>query len=326
MNPTRTLVALTGATGFIGRRLLRDLPARGYSVRALLRRPAEVPVDCASAVIGDIAKPHNMAAALEDVAVVIHLAGISPAAAGAPADDYRALNVEATIRLAQAAKRARVKRFVLLSSVRAQSGPVSGEVLTEELEAKPTDDYGRSKLAAERAVAGLGVDWTALRLAVVYGDGARGNMARLLQLARRHVPLPFAGLTAKRSILSLDNLVAALDCVLASPHPIGRPVLVADPGPLTLPQMIAAMRRGLGREPGLVRVPAWLLEAACGVAGRSDDFNLLAGPLAVDTSALSRLGWAPAIDSERGLEAFARTVPPGRGPDTRLKVTRLVRT
>ena len=61
------LVALTGATGFIGRHLLADLTARGYRVRVLLRRPVEVPPGAASAVVGDLTRPINMAAALSDV-------------------------------------------------------------------------------------------------------------------------------------------------------------------------------------------------------------------------------------------------------------------
>ncbi len=302
-----TLIALTGATGFIGRRLLRDLPARGYKLRALVRRPTDVPVDCASAVIGDIAKPFNMAAALADVDAIIHLAGISPQASGTPEDDYRALNVDASVRLARAAQRAGIKRFILLSSVRAQAGPSVDHVLTEDMEAAPTDVYGRSKLAAERGIAALDIDWAALRLVLVYGEGVKGNMARLVRLARSPLPLPLAGLTARRSILALDNLVAAVDCVLANTAPLKRPLLVADPDPLSVPQMITAMRRGLGRRAGLVTVPPPLLEMAFALARHSEMYQLLARPLVVDTSALARLGWVAPIDSRRALETLART-------------------
>jgi nucleoside-diphosphate-sugar epimerase len=301
------LVALTGATGFIGRRLLRDLPARGYKVRALLRRPTELPLDCASAVIGDIAKPYNMTAALADVDAVIHLAGITAGASGLPEDDYRALNVEASVRLAQAAERAGAKRFIFLSSVRAQAGPSADGVLREDSEAVPTDAYGRSKLAAERGIAALGIDWTALRLALVYGEGVKGNMARLIALAHTRLPLPFGALTAQRSILALDNLVAAVDCVLAQDAPIRRPLLVADPTPVSVPQMIAALRRGLGRRPGLVPVPEPLLEPAFALMRRPELYARLARPLVVDTSALKRLGWVAPVDSERALEALARS-------------------
>ena len=133
------LIALTGATGFIGRQLLHELPRRGYRIRVLLRRPAEVPPGASSAVIGDIASPRNMAAALRDVDAVVHSAALAHAMSGHPEDDYRTINTEATIGLARAAERAGVKRFVFMSSIRAQSGPTADRVLTEADEPAPTD-------------------------------------------------------------------------------------------------------------------------------------------------------------------------------------------
>jgi nucleoside-diphosphate-sugar epimerase len=171
------LLALTGATGFIGQHLLRDLPKRGYRVRALLRRPVSLPTQTASAVIGDLARPQNMSAALEGVDAVIHSAGLSHGMTGVPEDDYRVLNTEATIGFARAARRAGAKRFIFLSSIRAQCGPTAETVLNETLEPKPTDAYGRSKLAAERGLAELDLDWVSLRAALVYGPGVKGNMA-----------------------------------------------------------------------------------------------------------------------------------------------------
>src|SRR6266566_4743093 len=199
------LLALTGATGFIGQYLLREMPTRGYRVRALLRRPASVPVDVSSAMIGDLTRPQNMSAALEGVDAVIHSAGLAHAMSGVPEDDYRLLNAEATIRLARAARRAGVKRFVFLSSVRAQCGPTADTVLTEAAEPTPTDAYGRSKLAAERGLAELDLDWVSLRAVLIYGPGVKGNMAQLIKLARSPFPLPLAGLTGRRSLLALEN-------------------------------------------------------------------------------------------------------------------------
>ena len=149
-----------------------------------------------------------MSQALAGVDAVIHSAGIAHAMSGVPEDDYRLLNTEATIRLAQAAQRAGARRFVFLSSIRAQCGPVEDEVQTESIEPKPIDAYGRSKLAAEQGLATLDIDWVALRPVLVYGPGVKGNMAELIRLARSRLPLPFGGLTARRSLLSLDNLVA----------------------------------------------------------------------------------------------------------------------
>jgi nucleoside-diphosphate-sugar epimerase len=176
------LLALTGATGFIGQHLLRELPKRGYRLRVLLRRPASVPMQTASAVIGDLARPLNMSTALEGVDVVIHSAGLAHAMSGVPEDDYRVLNTEATIGLARAARRAGAKRFIFLSSIRAQCGPAADTAQCEAVEPRPTDAYGESKLAAERGLAELDLDWVSLRAVLVYGPGVKGNMAELMRL------------------------------------------------------------------------------------------------------------------------------------------------
>jgi nucleoside-diphosphate-sugar epimerase len=309
---TGPVVALTGATGFIGRHLLRELPKRGYRIRVLLRRPTALPPEATGAVVGDLARPQNMAAALAGVDAVIHSAGIAHAMSGVPQDDYRVLNTEATIGLARAAEKARAKRFVFLSSIRAQSGPTAADVLTEARAPEPTDAYGQSKLDAELGLAALGIDWVALRPVLVYGPGVKGNMAALVRLARSPYPLPLAGLPAKRSLLGLDNLAAAIDTVLAAPEPLRRPLIVADPEPLTVAAMIAAMREGLGRRPGVFPVPPALMEAAFRAMGRSEAFARLAGSLVASPSALRQLGWVPAAETRAGLAALARN-PGGDG-------------
>src|SRR3972149_10312474 len=91
----KPLVALTGATGFIGRYLLRELPKRGYRLRVLLRRPATLPQGCAGAVIGDLARPYNMSEALAGLDAVIHTAGLAGTMSGVPGGDYRLFNTEA---------------------------------------------------------------------------------------------------------------------------------------------------------------------------------------------------------------------------------------
>jgi len=302
----KPLVALTGATGFIGQYLLKELPSRGYRLRVLLRRPTMLPEGCASAVIGDLAKPYNMAEALSGVDAVIHSAGIASTMSGLPEDDYRLFNTEATVKFARAAERARVKRFVFLSSIRAQSGPTADGVLTEERTPQPTDAYGRSKLAAEQGLAETALDWVALRLALVYGPGVEGNMARLIKLARSPYPLPLAGLKAEHSLLAVDNLVEAVDKVLAAQEPLKRPLIVADPKALTLGAIIAAMRQGLGRRAALFYVPKPLLKTALRAAGHKEGYETLFGSLVADPSALTRLNWVPPVETAAGLAALVR--------------------
>ncbi|MGE7416098.1 NAD-dependent epimerase/dehydratase family protein [Methylobacterium tarhaniae] len=303
---TAPLVALTGSTGFIGRHLLAALTARGYRVRVLLRRPVELPPGISSAVVGDLSRPQNMAAALSGADAVVHSAGLAHAMSGAPEDDYRTFNTEATRGLAQAAARARVRRFVFLSSIRAQSGPSAAGILTESETPAPTDPYGRSKLAAEEALAGIDIDYVSLRPVLVYGPGQRGNMAALMRLASAPYPLPLGGLTGRRSLVSVESLSDAVDAVLRAPGPLRRPLIVSEAEPLRVPEMIASLRAGLGRGPGLVPVPQALLEAALRFTGRSELRERLAGSLIVRAAGLEALGWTAPIETRRGLAALAR--------------------
>src|SRR4029077_1921454 len=295
------LLALTGATGFIGQYLLRELPKRGYRLRVLLRQPPSMPMPCASAVIGDLARPRNMSAALEGVDAVIHSAGFTHGMSGIPEDDYRLLNTEATIGLARAARRAGAKRFVFLSSIRAQSGPTAETVLTEADDPNPTDAYGRSKLAAERGLAELDLDWVSLRAALVYGPGVKGNIAQLMRLARLPLPLPLRSIGGRGSLLALENLSAAVEVVLTTPEPLRQPFIAADREVLTIDEMIAAMRDGLGRRPNVFAVSPALLRLLFRSIGHDNIYRRMSGSLVADPSALIGLGWAPPLNTADGL-------------------------
>ncbi|MDQ0327139.1 UDP-glucose 4-epimerase [Rhodopseudomonas julia] len=301
------LIALTGASGFIGRHLLDDLRAHGFRVRVLLRRPINELLTADSALIGDLAQPANLARALEEVDAIVHSAGIAHAASGLPEVDYRTINTEATLRLAEAGARAGARRFVFLSSVRAQSGPSAEGVLDETRPPEPTDAYGRSKLAAEEGLSSLGIDFVSLRPVLVYGPGVKGNMAALLRLAKSPYPLPLASLKARRSLLAVENLAEAVRCGLAHPKPISGAYLVADDMPLTLPDMLRAMRVGLDRPPRLLPVPQALFSVGARLVGRAEILERLAGNLVVDCSALKRLGWRPRLASVEGLARLARS-------------------
>jgi UDP-glucose 4-epimerase len=225
---------------------------------------------------------------------------------GAPEDDYRTFNTEATRGLAQAAARARVRRFVFLSSIRAQSGPAAAGILTEADAPAPTDPYGRSKLAAEEALAGIDIDYVSLRPVLVYGPGQKGNMAALMRLAAAPYLLPLGGLAGRRSLVSVESLGDAVDAVLRAPGPLRRPLIVSEAEPLSVPEMIAALRAGLGRGPGLLPVPSSLVAAALRLAGRSELRERLAGSLVARAAGLEALGWAAPVETRRGLEGLAR--------------------
>jgi UDP-glucose 4-epimerase len=301
-----TGVLITGASGFIGRYLAEFLADRGTFVRAAVRRPqpAFAAGGIEQIVVADISNA-RWQSHLTGVDTVVHCAGLAHQSRSLPESEYFRVNVEATAALARQARTAGV-RLVFLSSVLAQCGLTSEHPLTEAAPAQPTSAYGRSKLAAEEAIRAEGVDFVIFRPAVVYGDGVKGNLATLARFARLPIPLPFASLTGRRSLLGLPNLADAVAMAIAGRGLLGQTYLVADPDPLTIGEIIAAMRAGIGRRAGLVPLPPSLCRALLQMAGQADIWARLGLPLVVDPARLLATGWLPRLETRHGLAELMR--------------------
>lgn len=303
---TRTLV--TGASGFVGRGLVAELAGLGYPVRAAMRQPADVfPRAVEVVAVSDLTRPVEWRALLKGIDTVVHLAGIAHAGPEIAEGAYDRVNRLATAELANAAKAVGIRHLVFISSIRAQSGPSSAAILSETDEPRPTDAYGRSKLAAEQAVRASGVPFTILRPVLIYGPGVKGNLDRLIRLARKPWPLPLGLCRNRRSMLARQNLVGAIHFALQTPSAIGETYIVADPEPLTLAEIVAALRAGQGRRPGLLPVPTSLIALAANALSRGDDWQRVGGPMVADPGKLVAAGWRPAIDTRSGLAALAAT-------------------
>lgn len=302
-------VLVTGASGFIGRALVPALLSRGHAVRAASRGKPAFASAVETVVHGDLGGDgfgdgSSWLPLVRDVDAVVHLAGIAHTGPGVPAEDYDRVNHRATVGLAAAAGTAGVGRLVLVSTVRAQTGPSSGRVLTEDDPPAPTDPYGRSKLQAEIALARSQTPFTVLRPVLVYGPGVKGNLAALARLAALPVPLPFGAFDRRRSLLGIANLVAAIAFVLGHAAARGATYLVADPEPVSLAEIVTALRAGMGRSPGLVDVPPVLMRLALTAVGRARYWDQLAGELVVDPGKLTRAGFRPETSTAAGLAAM----------------------
>jgi UDP-glucose 4-epimerase len=304
---TVSRILVTGASGFVGRAVVPALVAAGYDVRAAVRRgpaPFAPPVEVMPH--GDLGEAVDWRPLLAGVACVVHLAGIAHTGPGIPAACYDRVNRRATAELALAARAAGLERLVLVSTIRAQTGPASDRVLTEADAPRPTDDYGRSKLAAEAALARSGVPFTVLRPVLVYGPDAKGNLRALVRLCALPLPLPFGALAKRRSMVSVQNLAAAVLHALGHDACRGETFVVADPQPLTLPEIATALRAGLGKAPGLIAVPPALIRLGLATLGRSHNWDQLNGQLVVDPSKLIASGWRPDPDTKAALAAMGR--------------------
>ncbi len=300
-------VLVTGASGFVGRALVADLAATGRPVRAAMRQPADIFAREVEVVaVSDLTRPVEWRALLKGIETVVHLAGIARAGPEIAEQAYDRVNRLATAELAEAAQRMGIHRLVFASSIRAQSGPVASRVLDETDPPRPTDAYGRSKLAAEEAVRASNVPFTILRPVLIYGPGVKGNLARLARLARTPWPLPFGSLSNRRSVLARQNLIEAIHFALRTPATMGETYVVADPKPLTLAEIVSALRAGEGRSPRLVPIPSAPIAATLKLLGRADTWERLGGQLVVNPEKLMRAGWRPPVQSVEGLAAMAQ--------------------
>ncbi len=279
-------VLVTGAGGFLGMHLMRGLA--GHSLIAASRNPVH---GHEWRNLPDLAGPVDWEALLRDVDAVVHLANLAHQTAGE--DEFERVNHQATADLCAAAKRAGIEQLVYVSSIYAQVGHTSDKVITEDDVPAPINAYGRTKLLAERAVAASGVPFTILRPTLVVGEGAKANVKSLYRLARLPVPLPFGSITAKRSVLSVENFVTAVATVLGNPRAVGETFIVSDRAPVTVGEMIAQERARIGRRAGLIPMPTGVLKSLVTIVGARGIWDRIAAPLVASPDKLIALGWSP---------------------------------
>ena len=150
---------------------------------------------------------------------------------------------------------------------------------------------GAPKLAAETAVAKSGVPFTVLRPVLVYGPGVKGNLRTLMRLAALPVPLPFGALTNRRSLVGIDNLVAAIIHVLGHAASRGETYVVADPGRYQSPRSWRRCAPAWAGGRGWLRSRRGCIRLGLAMGGRGRDFAQIGGALVADPRKLIASGW-----------------------------------
>lgn len=299
----RSRLLITGASGFIGRHLVPALVGRGHHVVAVVRRPLTLGPSVDLVLIADLADGVDWVPLLQGIDVVIHLAALAHQDSDVSEKIYDKINRQPTATLARATAKAGVK-LIFLSSIAAQSPSSSDLVLTEYDPCLPTTAYGRSKLNAEIEVAAAGGQYVILRPSLVYGGAAKGNMRKLIRLARLSLPLPFGALTNKRSLLAIDNLISAIDFLIQRDDIRNEKFLIADATPVSLPEIIASLRHGMGKSSNMISISPALLSALFRMCWMSEAWEKLAGNLELSTAKLNSVGYSPTVATPEGLAAM----------------------
>jgi len=302
-----TTVLVTGASGFVGSALLQQLNLQNFQVRAAVRTPQKRD-DVLSIAVGEINSETNWDAALEDIDVVVHLAArvhVMRDTAKNPLDEFRKVNVEGTRHLAESAFNAGVKRFVYVSSIKA-NGEEFNQAYTEACKPTPQDDYGVSKWEAEQVLheisAKTGLEVVIVRPPLVYGAGVKGNFSQMIKVLAKGLPLPFASVRNLRSFIYVENLVDVL--ILCAQHPaaVGQTYLVSDGEDISTPDLLRQLSSAMGKHAKLLPCSPVFMRLAGQLFGKSDQVNRLLGSLQVDNSKIRReLGWQPPYSLGEGL-------------------------
>ncbi|WP_115937404.1 NAD-dependent epimerase/dehydratase family protein [Aestuariispira insulae] len=285
-------VLLTGSTGFVGKHLVPDLQAAGYTVI----QPTRVE-------IGEIDGNTDWHPYLDDIDTVIHLANrahVMNETSENPIDIYREVNLHGTENLARQAAEKGARRFIYLSSVKTM-GEESQHPLSADDELAPCDPYGVSKAEAEEALlryAGR-MEIVILRPPLVYGPQVKGNFIALLRLLTRGLPLPVGAIKNRRSMIYVKNLTHAISHAI---HCLPGIYLPSDQHDLSTPELFRLTAKALGYPARLLPVPVAALKMAGRLSGRSNMIQRLTESLTVDGKIP---GWMPIYSPEEGLKETA---------------------
>jgi nucleoside-diphosphate-sugar epimerase len=312
------MILLTGATGFVGGALVRQLAADCLSngVVAAVRRKAEsLPEAVRQISVGDLLPTTDWGSALQGVNVVVHCAArvhVMQDDATDPLQAHRMVNVSGTCNLARQAVAAGVCRFVYISSIKVNGEFTdAGRPFTVDDAPAPEDPYGVSKHEAELALrqiaAETGMEVVIIRPPLVYGPGVKANFESMIRWLSFGIPLPLAGITQnRRSLVALDNLVDLIVTCLSHPSAANQTFMVSDGEDLSTADLLRRMGAAIGHPVRLFYMPPSVLKLGALVVNKPGIHQRLCGSLQLDiTKTRQLLGWTPPVSVDEGLRRVA---------------------
>ena len=317
-------IVITGATGFVGQFLGRELQDRSFSVVGLSRNlpsnsTAASPFEIVAVGNLEDCPKETLIKYLAGATTVIHLAGrahVMNEKETNPAIAYQRANVNATSNLLKACQEAKVGKFIFASTIKV-NGEESTSTYNELSQPKPQDPYGESKFMAEKIIQDWsntsGIEAVILRLPLLYGPGVKGNMASLLKVLQIGLPLPVGALKYnRRSLLSLSNLVSIIETLINTPRPNSERnlYLISDRSDLSTAGLVTLIAKQMKISWATLPFPPKLLQLCLKLIKKDSLYSRLAGSLAVDSSAFAAdYNWSPTHTPEQGVQVMLAEMP-----------------
>jgi len=260
--------------------------------------------------VGDIGPDTDWTEALQGVHLVVHLAGrahISRDSSANSMAEYERINTLGTIRLAQMAAAAHVKRFLFLSSVKVNGEETHDQPFAETDRPAPLDFYAVSKWKAEEALLHIHrqdkLSVVIIRPPLVYGPGVRANFLQLIRLVDFGLPLPLGKIKNKRSLVGLRNLTEFITLCLYNPSAAGEIFLVSDQEDLSTADLVKRIGGLLGRSTYLLPIPYQFMSIIAHIMGKKEAFAKLGNSLQVNVEkSRNVLHWNPSFSVNEELE------------------------
>jgi nucleoside-diphosphate-sugar epimerase len=308
------IMAITGANGFVGRALCAEAVKRGMVVRGITRSPCILPNGVANIPVGDVDGDTQWADALTGCDVVIHLAArvhVMHEYSSDPLAEFRRVNTLGTIRLAECASEAGVRRLVNVSTIGVNGPCTPGNlVFTDQDTPRPHNPYSQSKWEAEQALQRVflngRIEVVTVRPPLIYGPGVGGNFLRLLGAVHHGFPLPFGMADNCRDLLFVENFTDFLIVCAFHQSANGATYLLSDGAPMSTKDLLRNLARALGVRSRLFSVPTFLLHLLGSATGHSTELARLLTSLRIDNSKVNcELDWRPHVTLGEGLQATA---------------------
>lgn len=311
-------IFLTGATGFVGSEVLERLTQENHEVLALVRKKLLEPTENVKLIVADLSKLEDISSEmLSGVNAVVHTAARTHVMKDETVDlleEYRKVNRDATLGLANLAEKSGVQRFVYISSVKV-NGELTrpGEYFVPDAVDVPSDPYGLSKYEAELGLLEIArkteMEVVIIRPPLVYGPGVKGNFASMVNLIKKGIPLPFGAIFNQRSLIALDNLVDFIALCAdrrRSPKAANHVFLVSDGEDVSTSQLLRRVGSAYGVKSRLLPIPVGLMELLSRLLGKGAVSDRLFGSLQVDiTKTTDLLGWKPVVTMNQQLAKMA---------------------